>query len=145
MYDFHTEHHERMTRRRLTDVMSGLDQPVGQLTLPVNPPTMQGFATVNDTLFRWVGVTNGGSGALVAGDPIGMEQYDWNTGSPIVTASFPTLGQENGAWRGGSYEPEGCSVYRLPDGTASLIVGVNTGAGAERQWLVYEFAGIGGA
>lgn len=143
MYDFHTNHQERFTRRAIGDIVSGVDRALGQLTLPVNPPTMQGFATANNTFFRWTGVSNGGSGSLVADDPITLEQYDWSTGTLIGTKAFPTLGQEHGAWRDGGYEPEGCSVFRAADGTASLLVGMNTGAPAGHEWLVYEFARIG--
>ena len=146
MYDFRTAHQERLTRRRISDIVQGVDRPLGRITLPVNAPTMQGFATVNNTLFRWDGIANGGSGALVATDPMAMEQWDWSTGARIARRSFPTLGQaDDGTWRDGAYEPEGCSVHREADGTASLLVGVVVGAPGDRQWAVYEFPGIGAA
>ncbi len=146
MYDFHTGRQERLTRRSISDIVHGVDEPLGRITLPVNPPTLQGFATVDNTLFRWDGVSNSGSGAIVAGDPMAMEQWDWSTGVRIGTKPFPTLGQTlDGAWRDGAYEPEGCSVFRNPDGTASLLVGVALGVGGDHEWLVFEFPGIGAA
>jgi hypothetical protein len=145
MYDFHTNHQERFTRRRITDLLLGIDRPLGRLVLPVNPPTLQGFATMNSTFFRWCGLSNAGSGSPVPTDPMSLEQYDWTTGARIATRSFPTLGQTGGAWRDGAYEPEGCSVYREPDGTASLLVGLNTGLPGDHESLVSKFPSIGAA
>ena len=126
--------------------MRGIDRPLGQITLPVNAPTLQGFTTVNNTLFRWDGLSNSGSGTVVAGDPMAMEQWDWSVGIRMARKEFPTLGQAlNGTWPDGAYEPEGCSVFRNPDGTASLLVGVALGIGGDHQWPVYEFPGIGAA
>jgi hypothetical protein len=75
-----------------------------------------------------------------------MEQYDWNTGARIATKAFPTLAQmSDGTWRDGAYEPEGCSVYRERNGTASLIVGVTVGGVGDHRWPVFTFADIGTA
>ena len=145
MYDFHTNHQERFTRRRITDVLQGVDRPLGRITLPVNPPTLQGFATMNTTFFRWCGVDNAGSGSLITSDPMSIEQYDWTSGARIGAKSLPTLGQDDGSWLDGAYEPEGCSVYREQDGTASLLIGVTTGRPRNHDWLVYRFRSIGAA
>jgi hypothetical protein len=141
MYDFRTGRFEHYTRRTISDIVSGVDRPIGRMTVPVNTPTMQGFATVDGSLFRWVGVSNGGTGVPVATDPMAVEQFDWRTGSRVAITPFPTLGQDGtGAWRGGAYEPEGCSVLRKPDGTVSLLVGVTVGAFGDRAWPLYELA-----
>jgi hypothetical protein len=137
---------ETFTRRRITDIVLGIDRPQGRIVVPVNPPTLQGFTTVNNTFFRWVGVSNSGSGAPVPSDPMAMEQYDWSTGAKTAEKAFPTLAQgSDGTWRDGAYEPEGCSTYRERDGSASLLVGVTTGGAGDHQWPVFTFAGIGSA
>lgn len=146
MYDFHTGHQERYTRRRISDLVLGIDRPRGRMTLPVNPPTLQGFTTVNDTFFRWDGLGNSASGTFVTSDPMMLEQYDWTTGARIATKTFPTLAQmSDGTWRDGAYEPEGCSVFRERNGTASLILGVTVGGVGDHQWPVFKYTGIGSA
>ena len=142
MYDFRTGRQERYTRRRIDDLVNGVDRPEGRVMLPVNAPTLQGFATVDGSLFRWVGRANGGSGAPVADDPMTMEQFDWATGARVAATPFPTLGQDGVAWRGGAYEPEGCAVRRAPDGRVSLLVGVTVGGPGDHAWPVYEL-GLG--
>ncbi|WP_199706589.1 phage baseplate protein [Amnibacterium setariae] len=137
MFDFTTGRQERYTRRRISDLVQGVDAPCGRMTLPVNAPTLQGFATVDSTLFRWVGLGNGGSGAPVPSDPMALEQFDWVSGVRTAITPFPTLGQVDGAWPGGAYEPEGCSVLRSPDGSAALILGVTTGPGGHHAWPVF--------
>ncbi|GAA2754228.1 hypothetical protein [Amnibacterium kyonggiense] len=139
MYDFATNTDEQYTLRSVDDLVRGVDRPLGRMTVPVNPPTMQGFATVDGSLFRWAGVSNGASGAPVPGDPMVLEQFDWATGDRIGYTPFPTLGQDaSGTWRDGAYEPEGCSVLREPDGSVSLLVGVAVGVYGDHGWLVYR-------
>ena len=49
------------------------------------------------------------------------------------------LGQDAaGGWRDGTYEPEGCSVLRAPDGSVSLVVGVSVGGAGDHAPLVYR-------
>jgi hypothetical protein len=99
---------------------------------------MQGFTTVGGSLFRWVGVGNSGSGVPVAADPMAMEQFDWATGERVAVTPFTTLGQDiPGAWRDGTYEPEGCAVIRNPDGSVVLVVGVTVGRSGDHAWPVF--------
>lgn len=146
MIDPHTGLQERFTRRRIEDVVSGRDRPVGRVTLACNPPTLQGFTTIDDTFFRWTGAGNGGSGQFVADNPMALDQIDWRTGALIARKTFPTLGQDgSGQWRDGAYEPEGCSVHREADGSATLLLGVTTGVAKDHEWPVYAYPRIGSA
>ncbi|MGT2426611.1 phage baseplate protein [Amnibacterium kyonggiense] len=139
MYDFRTGSDEQYTLRSVADLVGGVDRPLGRMTVAVDPPTMQGFAPVDGSLFRWVGVANGGSGAQVPGDPMALEQFDWATGDRIGVTPFPTLGQDaSGTWRDGAYEPEGCSVLRDPDGGVALLLGVAVGTPGDHAWLAYR-------
>lgn len=139
MYDFSTGRQEQYTLRRIDDLVAGVDRPIGRMMVPVDPPTMQGFTTVGGSLFRWVGLSNSGSGAPVAADPMALEQFDWGTGALVASTPFPTLGQDaSGAWRDGAYEPEGCSVLRSADGSVSLVVGVAVGGAGDHAWPVYR-------
>jgi hypothetical protein len=130
------------TRRRLDDMLAGVDDPLERITVPIAGATLQGFGTVNDTLYKYSGAGADG-GVMSASDPIRIQSWDWNTQQPIADHTYPTLGQVNGAWRDGHAEPEGMTAYRSSDGYTQLLVGVVTGTTSGHRWQTYRFADIG--
>ena len=132
---------ETFIRRRISDLRNGADDRLGQIRLRATPPTTQGFATVNDTLFRWLG-GGGSGGASNPADPIVLEQYSWATGQLVATGSYPSLWQP---WQDGVCEPQGLSVQREADGTASLILGLTTGVSGNHRYRLSKLPSIGTA
>jgi len=132
---------ETFIRRRISDLRSGADDRLDEILLRASPPTTQGFATVNDTLFRWLG--SGASGGVPnPSDPITLEQYSWETGQLVATGSYPGIWQP---WEDGTSEPQGLSVQREADGTASLILGLTTGVSGNHRYLLSKLPSIGAA
>lgn len=141
-YDFNgvTESYKR---RRISDIRAGVNVPDDQLdllVLAVNPPTTQGFATIDDTFYRWLGKYTTG-GAMDPGDPITLQRWEWGTERLIAEQTFPNLSKAASGWPDGRFEPEGMSVFREVDGAATLLVGDATGSGAH-QYHVSAFARI---
>ncbi|MFD1720833.1 hypothetical protein [Amnibacterium endophyticum] len=132
---------ETFVRRRISDLRNGVDDRLDEILLRASPPTTQGFATVNDTFFRWLGAGTSGGVANPA-DPIVLEQYSWATGQLVATGSYAGLWQP---WDDGVAEPQGASVQREADGSASLILGLTTGAVGRRRYRLSKHAGIGAA
>lgn len=130
-------------RRQWYDMRDGVDKVFNTITLPISTGTLQGFTTINDTLYRYMG-TAGVNNAVNPNDPIAIEEFDWNTGAQIAYHTYPDIGKVNGVWPDGRAEPEGISVYREANGKASLLVGLTLGnAGANRRWKTYKFGEIG--
>ena len=132
---------ETFVRRRISDVRAGVDDRLDEILLRASPPSTQGFATVDDTLFRWLG-SGGSNGVPNPADPITLEQYSWATGQLVATGSYPGIWQP---WDDGVCEPQGLSVYREADGTASLLLGVTTGVSGNHRHQLSKIASIGPA
>lgn len=131
------------TRRQLWEMKAGIDKTYGRITLPIAVGTLQGFATINDTLYRYMG-TGAIDNVMSSADPIAIEEFDWNNGNQIAYRTYPTLGADStGQWRDGRCEPEGMTTYREADGHASLIVGLTTGNSGNHRWETYKFTDIG--
>lgn len=149
---------ETYKRRKISDVNKGVNTLHGVLTLPVdrkvthpNPsthsPTTQGFGTINNTFFRWLGYPTDHN-TSDSNNPITLEQYSWITKKLISRKTYPSLGKQDGSWLDGHREPEGLAIYREVDGTASLLVGLTTGhtktsGGSGHQFSTFRFANIG--
>ncbi len=129
------------TRRRLDDMLAGNDIPLQRITVPLAGTTLQGFATVNDTLYKLTGAAVSG-GTMSLSDPFRIQSWDWNTQQPIADHTYPTLGQP---WLDGYAEPEGLTAYRSTDGYTQLLVGLVTGEAAisGHRWEAYRFTDIG--
>lgn len=120
---------ETYKRRRISDIRNGITVPDSQLerlVLPVDPPTTQGFATIDDTFYRWLG-TSTTDDVMDAADPIALQRFDWASGRLRSEQVFTDLSRGATSWPGGRCEPEGMSVFRESDGAATLLVGDTTG------------------
>ncbi len=134
---------DTFVRRKLDEMKTGVGATYGRITLPISSGTLQGFATINDTLFRYMGAGASG-GVMSSTDPIAIEEFDWNTGQQIARHTYPTLGQDSsGRWRDGYAEPEGMTSFREPDGHESLVIGLVTGTSSGHRWDAYKFTDIG--
>lgn len=120
---------ETYKRRRISDISNGVmlpDEQLDRLPLPVDPPTTQGFATIDDTFYRWLGRGTVGD-AIEPTDPITLQRFDWKTGRLLAEQHFSTVSKVGTSWPGGKFEPEGMCMFREPDGAATLLVGDTTG------------------
>lgn len=128
--------------RKISEWIAGVDAVYGSISLGMLPPTLQGFCTVNDTLFRYVGAANGEK--LIPADPTIIEQYSWNTGKLVDKVDYTSLGQTSvGVYPGGTHEPEACTMYRETDGTATLTFSVTLGVYPTHTWKMYKLSKIG--
>jgi hypothetical protein len=129
-------------RRKISDWKGGTDVKYGQINLQQGPPTLQGFCTINDSLFRYIGATNGEK--VVPPDPTLVQQFDWNTGRRIDQVNYTSLGRTSvGTYPGNTHEPESCTMYREADGTATLAFGVTLDVYPKHQWKIYKLPKIG--
>lgn len=130
-------------RRKISEVRNGVNVKYGQLDLQQSPPTLQGFATLNNALFRYIGSTNGETANPP--DPTAIQQFNWTNGVRVDQQFYPDLGKNaNGQYIGGQREPESLSVYRDPTtGRASLLMGITTGLPSQHTWPVYILEDIG--
>jgi hypothetical protein len=129
-------------RRKISEWKAGIDVKYGTISLQQSPPVLQGFCTMNDTLFRYVGSSNGEK--LNPPDLTYVEQYSWNTSQRVDRANFTALGKTaNGVYPGGTHEPEACTMYRELDGTATLTFSITLGVYPNHQWKVYKLSKIG--
>lgn len=134
---------ETFKRRRLAEVRRGVDRTYGAVTLPASPPFTQGFASVDDALFRWSGATVRDN-SMDGGDPPRLQQYDWNSGRLDGARTYPTLSQNApGRWRDGAFEPQGLCAFQEDGGTVSLLIGDVTGGVGNRAYHVSKVGGIG--
>ena len=134
---------ETYKRRRISDIRAGVllpDDRIPVLPLPVNLPTTQGFATIDDTFYRWLG-TSTVDDAIDPADPIALQRFSWTTGELLSEQRFATLSRTGAGWPGGKLEPEGMCMFREPDGTATLLVGDTTGT-PEHEYHVSAFGSI---
>ena len=128
---------ETYTRRKISEFRRGIDQKYGEMTLPTNPPTMQGFASVGNSFYRWCGVGN--VDETTSNDPMKMESYDWNSNELLDDRTYPNLGKDpSGSWPSDKHEPEGVDVFVENDGSASLLFCVVVGTGSGRKFNVYR-------
>jgi len=129
-------------RRKISDWKNGVNVKYGQINLQQGPPTLQGFCTMNDTLFRYIGATNGEQ--LYPADPTMIQQYSWTTGMRVDQKDYTALGKTSlGVYPDGIHEPESCTMYRESDGTATLTFSVTLGKSGNHTWKVYKLAKIG--
>jgi hypothetical protein len=129
------------TLRHLDDFRAGVDRPLGRVSVPIADGTFQGFATVNGTLYRYLG-TAVEHGRMSATDPIRVQAFDWATGRKVESRTYRHLGQVHGAWRGGHAEPEGMTAVR-EHGRTSLVIGLVTGHSGDHRWSAFRFPAIG--
>jgi hypothetical protein len=130
-------------RRKISEWKASIDKTYGKISLQQAPPVLQGFCTINDALFRYIGATNGEQ--LTPPDPTMIQQYDWLTGRRLDQVDYTALGKTaNGIYPGGTHEPESCTMYRELDGTATLTFSVTLDVYPNHQWKVYKLAKIGG-
>lgn len=133
---------ETFRRRRLADLRRGVDRTYGEVTLPASPPFTQGFATVDDALFRWSGDMVHDN-AMVPGDPPRLQQYSWADGRLVKARTYATLSQSApGRWRDGFLEPQGLCAYRQDDGSVALLVGDVTGGVGNRAYHVSRVGAV---
>lgn len=114
---------ETYTRVKLTDLRAGRVTPTyGSVTLPVGPPTMQGFTTLGSSLFRYTGIGSGN--AVDSYDANLLDEYDWATGTLLNEIDTGDLGrQKDGTYPGDHHEAEGVTLYRSGTGMNVLYVG----------------------
>lgn len=125
-------------RRQLWEMRSNIDEVYQTIVLPISTGTLQGFTTINDSLFRYLGGV-AENGVFKPNDPIAIEQWNWITGEKVAYKQYPDLAKLSSR-----VEPEGMSVYREANGRASLLIGLTLGAaGSGRRWRTYKFAEMG--
>lgn len=108
------------TRHRLADVFAGnISAPLNTINLPDAPPTLQGFATYYDSLFRYTGVSS--DNATRATDSPTIAEYSWTTGQAVRTIDTSAFGGTTSRT-----EPEGMSIYNTGVNPV-LFFGVTTG------------------
>jgi len=132
------------TRRKISEVKQNIDKAYGKVTLTqgtvgATTYTMQGFATIDDSLYRYTGNTNSTT------DPAQITRYDWTTGAVTGVVNTDRLGvNPDGTTLGNTREPEGISLFRDPtSGLPSMTAGVTVGPANGRTYLLYLFAPIG--
>ncbi|WP_375388616.1 hypothetical protein [uncultured Amnibacterium sp.] len=136
---------ETYYRRSVSALLTGSSTSRGSVTLPATPPTVQGFATVGDSLFRLVGAT-ATNGVQDARDPMAIEQHSWTTGRLVAKRQYPDLARDGDArWKDGIIEPQGLGVRRTADGGISLLLGATTGGTGRREHQVLEIPTTGSA
>jgi hypothetical protein len=129
-------------RRKISEWKAGTDVKYGMISLQQAPPTLQGFCTMNDCLFRYIGASNGEK--LSPPDPTYVEQYSWANSQRIDRVNYTTLGRSaTGTYPDGTHEPEACTMYRESDGTATLTFSVTLGLYPNHQWKMYKLSKIG--
>lgn len=129
------------TRRKISEVKQNIDKTYGKVTLTQGTVggstiTMQGFATIDGSLYRYTGGTT---------DPALVTRYDWATGAVTAVVGTERLGlSPDGTTPGNQREPEGIALYRDPiNGLPTLTAGVTVGPTNARTYLMYQFAPIG--
>lgn len=135
---------ETYVRRKISELRNGIDTKYGAPIHTVQaPPSLQGFALINNAFFRYTGTANGNT--ISPPDPLTIEEYSWVTGKLVDKVTYPTLGTDAfGQYPGGFYEPESCTSYRDPStGTASLIFGITMNAFPQHTWPLYIIRDIG--
>ena len=140
VYRTTTANTETYTKRKLSEVQAGTNTTYGTITLPSNPPTMQGFASIDGDLYRYTGDGND------ATNPALITRYSWATGQQTGQVSTSNLGVDpDGTVAGGYREPEGIAIYRDPaSGLPHLTAGVTTGPSNRRTYTLFMFAPVGG-
>lgn len=139
--------------RHISDIKNGVNQVYSQFKLPTNPPTVQGFAVIQNAMFRWVGLAMDNN-TPNSSDKIQIEQYRLSDGAWMGTRTYnetyDTAISANGktssgkpTWRDGHFEAEGLSAFREADGTYSLVVGDTTGNAGDHAWHAHKFTGVG--
>lgn len=128
-------------RRKISELRTGVGTEYGRILVPEGPPTLQGFTTLDDGFYRYLGKVN-----EPAGDTAMVEVWSWLTGRLVTAWSTSALGRNgDGSYPGGRHEPEGVQVYRDGSGTPYLDLGVLLNASPNyaprlyRQPLVARF------
>lgn len=126
---------ETYTLRRISDARAGIDAPLASITLPTDPPTMQGFATTATALFEYVGAAN-----EPTGDEARLNEYAWDNGRLIDSISTSAIARNpDGSYPGNRHEPEGLHLYRDPlTGAPSLDLGIVVNVLGSYDWRVYR-------
>lgn len=129
--------------RKISELRDGTNHIYKTITLQETPPTLQGFCSINNTLFRYIGAANGES--LTPKDPMMIQQFNLLTGARVDQVAYPNLGKNSaGQFLGGLREPEGMSIYRDPNTRlASLIFGLTLDQPGKHTWPVYIIDNIG--
>lgn len=129
-------------RRRISEWKNGIDVIYGRINLQQAPPTLQGFCTMNDCLFRFIGAANGEK--LTPKDLTYIEQYSWNSGQLLDKVDYTSLGKTStGVYPGNTHEPESCTMYREADGTGTITFTITLDVYPNHQWKVYKLAKLG--
>jgi hypothetical protein len=130
-------------RRRISEFKLGIDHKYGQINLQQGPPALQGFCTINGSLFRYIGTANGE--ILIPADPTMIQQYSWASGRRVDQVAYPDLGKSpNGTFPNNWHEPESCTMYRDPvTNKASVMFSVTVGTGTGRGYPVWTLKDIG--
>jgi hypothetical protein len=121
--------------RRITEYRQGVDKTYGKITLPIRPPSVQGFATYQGSLFRWTGTADSTTDLSI------LREYSWATGDEVAEFDGTDLGRNgDGTYTDGYNEPEGLALYNVDNTTPTLYVGVVTGIKATRKWQVWPIS-----
>lgn len=130
-------------RRNISDIQNGVNRAPVVLVLQQNPPTVQGFTSVNDTLFRFLGAVNGEQIKPV--DPTIIQQYSLKAFNRLDQQAYPDLGRTaNGTFPDNRHEPHSLTMYRDPvTGYASLIFCVTLGTAGDRTYPLWRIPNIG--
>lgn len=121
---------EKYVRRKLADVMAGIDKVYNTIPTTTYSSVAQGFATLGDDLYRY-----GGSADYLADDKQ-ITRISWVTGQVTGIVNTGALGKNPDGTTTGNYrEPEGITVYRDPTtGAPSLLCGVVTGPSTNNRF-----------
>jgi PKD repeat protein len=131
-------------RYKLTDFLAGsLTTPVNSITVPVNPPTIQGLATYGDSAFLYAGDGADTVAQSLAnpGGPFTMYEYSWKTGTQIGKFDLSTLmADDNGTYTDGHIEPESTTIFDRNGLNPVLNFGMISGPpGGTHTYYVWSF------
>ena len=125
---------ETWTRRKIADVLAGVDKSYGSFTTSTATRTYQSHATLGDYLYVYTGTSDVNGGARK------VSTYSWTSGRSVAVTDTMDMGRStDGTFDGNFAEPEGCSVYRNASGDYVLLVGLTTGTTGNRSWSLFTF------
>lgn len=112
-------------RRRLADVLAGVDATYGEVLVNTGDPIYQGHTTSGDTLYRLTGRPGG---------RVSLQRWSWSTGQLLeerdLSSALPYAPNR---------EPEGMAAYVDGAGRSMVMLGLVVGYGADR----YRVYGLG--
>jgi PKD repeat protein len=136
------KHGSTYRRRKLSEYLKGIDKTYGSTfstSSTLGSYVLQGFASMNDTLYVYTGAQNGED--LNPADPATIWEFDWVTGNLLEKVNVNKYGL---AASGVYHEPEGLAVVRdAASGKGSLLFGINTGIWPDHHWLTWKYKNIG--